>query len=137
MGEEYSNLIGVHHSSLSRDIRLSVEDKLKNNELLAVVSSTSLELGIDIGSVKLVAQIGSPKSVAKYLQRVGRSGHRLDKISKGYVITEDLNDTLEAIVIVNRIRTGWLEPLKILEKPYDVLCHQIVSLMFVPLTYTF
>ena len=73
----------AHHSSLGKETRLNVEEKLKRGELRCVISSTSLELGIDIGSIDLVVQIGSPKSVSKGLQRIGRAGHSINELTKG------------------------------------------------------
>ena len=83
-----SNNIMAHHSSLSKEVRLETENKLKNGELKAVVSSTSLELGIDIGYIDLVVLINSPKSVARALQRIGRSGHKLHEKSRGKIIVK-------------------------------------------------
>ena len=91
-GKEHIDNLGTHHSSLGRQTRLEVEEKLKRGEMKAVVSSSSLELGIDIGYIDLVIQIGSPKSVAKALQRIGRSGHALHKPSKGRIIVFDRDD---------------------------------------------
>jgi ATP-dependent Lhr-like helicase len=79
----YVEVIGAHHSSLSKELRLDIERKLKNGELKVVVSSTSLELGIDIGYIDLVILLGSPKSVTRALQRVGRSGHKLPRHDQG------------------------------------------------------
>lgn len=121
--------LSIHHSSLSRVNRLTTEEMLRNGKLKAVVATSSLELGIDIGHVDQVIQYISPHQVTRLVQRVGRSGHRLDKVPKGIVVTEDLNDTLEAIAIINRARAGWLEPTKMPEKPYDVLFNQVVSLI--------
>ncbi len=128
LGDEYSSSIAVHHSSLSREIRLDVEDKLKNNELLAAVTSTSLELGIDIGSVELVAQIGSPKTVAKYLQRVGRSGHSLDRIAKGRLITTDRDDAVECAVLTKSAYSREIDKVQIPHDCLDVLSQFIVGI---------
>ncbi len=128
LGDEYSSSIAVHHSSLSREIRLDVEDKLKNNELLAAVTSTSLELGIDIGSVELVAQIGSPKTVAKYLQRVGRSGHSLDRIAKGRLITTDRDDAIECAVLTKSAYSREIDKVQIPHNCLDVLSQFIVGI---------
>ena len=98
--------IEAHHGSLSKESRLDVEDRLKNGELRCVVSSTSLELGIDIGSVDLVCQIGSPKSVAKGLQRIGRSGHSHGKTPKGRMLVFDLDDLVECAVLCRARTTG-------------------------------
>jgi ATP-dependent Lhr-like helicase len=121
--------VSIHHSSLSRVSRLNTEEMLRGGRLKAVVATSSLELGIDIGHVDQVIQYVSPHQVTRLVQRVGRSGHRLDKVPRGVVVTEDINDTLEAIAIVNRARAGWLEPTKTPEKPYDVLFNQIASLV--------
>jgi len=121
--------IGIHHSSLSKVSRIGTERAFKEGKLKAIVATSSLELGIDIGRVDLVVQYLSPHQVVRFLQRIGRSGHRLDKVPRGVIITEDLNDTLEAIVITNRARRGLLEPTQIPEKPYDVLVHQIVAML--------
>ena len=131
LGEEHASSIAVHHSSLSREIRLDVEDKLKNNELLAAVTSTSLELGIDIGSVELVAQIGSPKTVAKYLQRVGRSGHSLDRIAKGRLITTDRDDAIECAVLTKSAYSGEIDKVQIPTNCLDVLSQFIVGISLI------
>ncbi len=128
LGDEYAPSIAVHHSSLSREIRLDVEDRLKNNELLAAVTSTSLELGIDIGSVELVAQIGSPKTVAKYLQRVGRSGHSLDRIAKGRLITTDRDDAIECAVLTKSAYSREIDKVQIPHDCLDVLAQFLVGI---------
>ena len=128
LGDDYSSSIAVHHSSLSREIRLDVEDKLKNNELLAAVTSTSLELGIDIGSVELVAQIGSPRTVAKYLQRVGRSGHSLDRIAKGRLITTDRDDAIECAVMTKSAYSREIDKVQIPHDCLDVLSQFVVGI---------
>ena len=127
--------ISVHHSSLSKISRVGVERAFKEGKLKAVIATSSLELGIDIGHVNLVIQYMSPHQVTRLVQRVGRSGHRLDKIPRGYIITDDVNDTLEAIVITKFAKEGKLEHVKIPEKPYDVLCNQIVSLLMLKNTW--
>lgn len=119
----------VHHSSLSKMVRVSVEERLKRGELKAVVATSSLELGIDIGHVDLVIQYISPHQVTRLLQRVGRSGHRLTAVPKGVVIGEDVNDVMEATVIVKMARNGFIEPTQIPHKPYDVLVNQIVAFL--------
>ncbi|MHA1685691.1 MAG: ATP-dependent helicase [Candidatus Heimdallarchaeaceae archaeon] len=131
LGEDYAPYIAVHHSSLSRDTRLDVEDRLKNNELLAVVSSTSLELGIDIGSVELVGQIGSPKSVAKYLQRVGRSGHSITEIAKGRLIVTDRDDAVECAVLTRSTYLGDIDRVQVPKNCLDVLAQFIVGISLV------
>jgi ATP-dependent Lhr-like helicase len=90
--KKYAENIGAHHGSLSKEMRFNIEERLRKGELKVVVSSTSLELGIDIGFVDLVILLGSPKSVARALQRIGRSGHQLHSITKGRLIVLDRDD---------------------------------------------
>ncbi len=121
--------ISIHHGSLAKPSRILTEKKLKSGELRGVVCTSSLELGIDIGHVDIVIQYMSPREVTRLVQRVGRSGHRIGRIAKGIVITMDPDDTLEAVVICRRAKSGLLEPVKIPDKPLDVLCHQIAGLL--------
>ena len=121
--------IAVHHSSLSKMVRISVEERLKRGELKAVVATSSLELGIDIGHVDLVIQYISPHQVARLLQRVGRSGHRLSAVPKGVIVAEDVNDVMEATVMIRRAKNGLIEPTQIPQQPYDVLVNQIVAFL--------
>lgn len=125
---ENTNYIGAHHSSLSYEHRLNIENKLKNGELKAVVSSTSLELGIDIGSIDLVILLGSPKSVARALQRIGRSGHKLDDKSKGRIIVMDRDDLVECSVLLKAATDKKIDKIKIPENVYDVLAQQIFGI---------
>ncbi len=120
--------LAAHHSSLSRENRLDVEDRLKNGKMKAVVTSTSLELGIDIGSIDMVAQIGSPKSIARCLQRVGRSGHSLDKESRGVLIALERDDLVEDIVICMNAMKGKIDKVYIPKNPLDVLAQHIVGM---------
>jgi ATP-dependent Lhr-like helicase len=119
----------AHHGSLSRALRLEAEQKLKSGELRAVVATASLELGIDIGSVELVVQIGSPRSIAVALQRIGRSGHRVDpaSIPKGRIFATTRDELIECAALVRAIRSGSLDALEIPPWPLDVLAQQIVS----------
>jgi ATP-dependent Lhr-like helicase len=119
----------AHHGSLSRRLRLEAEQKLKDGELRAVVATASLELGIDIGSVDLACQIGSPRSIAVALQRIGRSGHRVDpaSIPKGRLFATTRDELLECAALVHAIRSGSLDALEIPAWPLDVLAQQIVS----------
>lgn len=128
MGKRWESKIGVHHSSLGRDVRLSVEDKLKSGELRVVVTSTSLELGIDIGYVDLVIQIGSPKSVIKGLQRIGRAGHALHRVSKGRFVALDEDDLIELSVLIRNAYKGKLDRIKIPKKPLDILAQHLVAM---------
>lgn len=120
--------IEAHHGSLSKESRLDVEDRLKNGELRCVVSSTSLELGIDIGSVDLVCQIGSPKSVAKGLQRIGRSGHSHGKTPKGRMLVFDLDDLVECAVLCRAAHNRNIDRVTIPENCLDVLAQSIVGM---------
>ncbi|ABP51119.1 MULTISPECIES: DEAD/DEAH box helicase [Pyrobaculum] len=121
--------VAVHHSSLSKMVRVSVEERLKKGDLKAVVATSSLELGIDIGHIDLVIQYISPHQVTRLLQRVGRSGHRLTAVPKGVIIGEDINDVMEAAVVVKLAKNGFIEPTQIPYKPYDVLVNQIVAFL--------
>jgi len=121
--------VEVHHSSLARDHRLSVEERLKSGELKVVIATSSLELGIDIGSIGLVVQYGSPRQVVRLVQRVGRGGHRLDAVSRGVVVASDLEDYLEAEAIAERALRRELErAVEYHEAALDVLLHQVVGM---------
>ncbi len=119
--------VGAHHGSLSRKTRLDVEEKLKSGELPVVVATASLELGIDIGHVDVVCHIGSPRTLAVLLQRVGRSGHWLGALPKGifYPLTRD--DLLQTIAAIRAVRQGELDRLAIVEQPLDILAQQMVA----------
>jgi len=125
---KYTELIGAHHSSLSRDVRLEVEEKLKRGEIKAVCTSTSLELGIDIGSIDLVVLIGSPKSVNRALQRIGRAGHRLHDVSKGVILVLDRDDLVECTVLAHNARNRRLDRVKIPQNPLDVLVQHLLGM---------
>ncbi len=120
--------LGAHHSSLSREERFEIEDKLKRGEIKGVVTSTSLELGIDIGYIDAVIQIGSPKGISRGLQRVGRSGHSVDKMSKGYFIALDIDDLIEDGVLIREAYRGKLDNVSIPMNPLDVLAQHIVGM---------
>lgn len=127
--ERYSKgNIEAHHSSVSRELRLNVEQRLKEGKLKAVVSSTSLELGIDIGYVDLVVLIGSPKSIARAVQRIGRSGHRLHDKIKGRIIVLDRDDLIECSVLVKNALEKKIDNIAITENPLDVLAQQIYGI---------
>src|SRR5262245_10437666 len=119
----------AHHGSLARGLRLDAEQRLKSGALRAVVATASLELGIDIGSVDLVCQLGSPRSIAVALQRVGRSGHRADPLSvpKGRLFAMTRDELIECAALVYAIRSGRLDTLEIPPWPLDVLAQQIVA----------
>ncbi|HEY1770788.1 MAG TPA: DEAD/DEAH box helicase [Chthoniobacterales bacterium] len=120
--------IEIHHASLDRSVRLEVEDRLKNGELRAVVCSTSLELGIDIGAVDLVVMVATPKGVSRAIQRIGRSGHSLNKSSHGVLVATNINDLVEATATALLVRQNALDSIKILQKPNDVLAQHIVGM---------
>jgi ATP-dependent Lhr-like helicase len=120
--------IEAHHGSLSKETRLNVEERLKNGELKCVVSSTSLELGIDIGSIDLVCQIGSPKSVAKGLQRIGRSGHGYGQTAKGRMLVMDNDDLVECAVLSRAAHGGRVDRVTIPENSLDVLAQNVVGM---------
>src|SRR5438132_10348588 len=122
------NAVLAHHGSLSRRLRLEAEQKLKSGELRAVVATASLELGIDIGSVDLVCQIGSPRSIAAALQRIGRAGHWRGAIPKGRFFVTTRDDLLECAALVRAIGQGDLDRIAIPEAPMDILAQQIVAM---------
>ena len=116
-----------HHGSLSREKRLEAEERLKRGELQALVATASLELGIDIGSVDLVIQVGSTRSIATLLQRVGRAGHRLGAIPKGRVFALSRDELIECAAMLRATKEGRLDRLIIPDKPLDILAQQIVA----------
>jgi ATP-dependent helicase Lhr and Lhr-like helicase len=120
--------VAAHHGSLSRKLRLNAERKLKAGEIRALVATASLELGIDIGSVDLVCQIGSPRSISAALQRIGRAGHWRGAVPKGRLFTTTRDDLLECAALVRAIRQGDLDRLAIPEAPMDILAQQIVAM---------
>jgi ATP-dependent Lhr-like helicase len=125
---DLASQIEIHHASLDRSVRLEVEDRLKNGELRAVVCSTSLELGIDIGAVDLVVMVATPKGVSRAIQRIGRSGHSLDRNSHGILVATNINDLVEATVTARLVRERALDRIRIQQKPYDVVAQHIVGL---------
>jgi len=116
-----------HHGSLSRRLRLEAEARLKGGELRAVVATASLELGIDIGTVDLVCQIGSPRSIAVALQRIGRSGHWVGARPKGHIFATTRDELIECAAVVRAIRSGALDRTEIPDAPLDILAQQIVA----------
>jgi ATP-dependent Lhr-like helicase len=120
--------IRAHHSSLSKEVRLEVENELKEGKLKCVVSSTSLELGIDIGYIDLVILLGSPKSINRALQRIGRSGHRLHEVSVGRIIVLDPDDLVECTVLAKEAMERRLDRIRIPENCLDVLCQHVVGM---------
>ncbi|MBD3259694.1 ATP-dependent helicase, partial [Candidatus Woesearchaeota archaeon] len=129
--EESLSLIGAHHGSLSRMHRLKIEKQLREGLLRAVVCSTSLELGIDIGYIDLVILLGSPKSVARALQRIGRSGHKLHETAKGRIVVLDRDDLLECSLILKNAVERKIDTIHIPRNCLDVLAQQIFGMAIV------
>lgn len=121
--------ISIHHGSLAKPSRISAERGLKDGNLRGLVATSSLELGIDVGSVDYVIQYMSPRQVTRLIQRVGRSGHRIGRMADGIIVALDSDDTLEAMVIARRALQESLEPVSMPYKPLDVLAHQLVGLL--------
>jgi ATP-dependent Lhr-like helicase len=119
--------ITAHHGSMAKEHRLTAEQKLKRGELKALVATASLELGIDIGDVDLVCQLGSPRSIATFLQRVGRSGHAVGGTPKGWLFPLSRDDLVECAALLDSVRRGELDRLVIPDRPLDVLAQQIVA----------
>src|SRR6202044_2225110 len=115
----------AHHGSLSREERTTIEELLKAGELPCLVATSSLELGIDMGAVDLVIQVESPKSVARGLQRIGRSGHGVGATSKGRIFPKFRAYLLECAVVVHQMRAGAIEPTVVPRNALDVLAQQI------------
>jgi ATP-dependent helicase Lhr and Lhr-like helicase len=124
LGEE---AVASHHGSLSRDIRLDAEQRLKAGKLKAIVATASLEMGIDIGYIDLACQIGSPRSIATFLQRVGRSGHAVGALPKGRLFPLTRDELLECLALIRAVRRGNLDQIEIPEAPLDILAQQIVA----------
>jgi ATP-dependent helicase Lhr and Lhr-like helicase len=122
-----ANVVLPHHGSLSRQLRLEAESRLKRGELRAVVATASLELGIDIGTVDLVCQIGSPRSIAVALQRIGRSGHWVGAQPHGRIFATTRDELIECAALISAIRKGDLERIEIPENALDILAQQIVA----------
>ena len=124
LGEE---AVASHHGSLSRQIRHDAEQRLKAGQLKAIVATASLEMGIDIGYIDLVVQIGSPRSIATFLQRVGRSGHSLGKVPKGRLFPLTRDELMECMALTRAVTSGTLDRIEIAEHPLDILAQQIVA----------
>ncbi|MET8506706.1 ATP-dependent helicase [Streptomyces sp. NPDC004787] len=122
-------LARAHHGSVSKEQRAQVEEDLKAGRLPAVVATSSLELGIDMGAVDLVVQVESPPSVASGLQRVGRAGHQVGAVSTGVVFPKYRGDLVQSAVVTERMRSGSIESLRIPANPLDVLAQQLVAMV--------
>ncbi|MGJ7440417.1 Lhr family helicase [Aquipuribacter sp. MA13-6] len=121
-------LARAHHGSVSKEQRGLIEDDLKTGRLPAVVATSSLELGIDMGAVDLVVQVESPPSVASGLQRIGRAGHQVGAVSRGVVFPKHRADLVQSAVVVERMVSGQIEALRVLSSPLDVLAQQVVAM---------
>ncbi|UHQ21575.1 DEAD/DEAH box helicase [Lysobacter sp. 5GHs7-4] len=119
--------VAAHHGSLSRELRLDAEQRLKRGELRVLVATASLELGIDIGDVDLVCQLGSPRAIAAFLQRVGRAGHHVGGVPKGRLFPQSRDDLVECAALLGCVRRGELDALEVPVAPLDVLAQQIVA----------
>ncbi|MFC5752511.1 ATP-dependent helicase [Actinomadura rugatobispora] len=119
----------AHHGSVSKEERAGIEDSLKQGRLPAVVATSSLELGIDMGAVDLVVQVESPPSVANGLQRVGRAGHQVGAVSKGVIFPKYRGDLVQTTVVAERMRGGEIEEMRYPRNPLDVLAQQIVAMV--------
>ncbi|MCU0482831.1 MAG: DEAD/DEAH box helicase, partial [Chloroflexi bacterium] len=122
------DLVRAHHGSVAREQRLEIEEGLKAGRLPALVATSSLELGIDMGAVDLVIQVESPTSVARGLQRIGRAGHRVDEVSRGVIFPKYRGDLLECAVVVERMQEGAVETTTLPRNPLDVLAQQLVAM---------
>ena len=120
--------VGVHHGSLSKEIRVQMEDDFKNQKLKGLICTSSLELGIDVGSADFTIQFNSPRQVTRLVQRVGRSGHRIGEISLGKIVATDPSEVAESSVIARRAMIEELEKFRIRENPLSVLANQIVAM---------
>jgi ATP-dependent helicase Lhr and Lhr-like helicase len=125
LGEEN---VATHHGSLSRKLRLAAEKKLKAGEIQVLVATASLELGIDIGAVDLVCQVGSTRAIATAWQRIGRAGHWHGAIPKGRIFATSRDELIESSALVRAMRTGDLDKIEVPESPMDILAQQIVAM---------
>nr|WP_244862821.1 DEAD/DEAH box helicase [Paraburkholderia aspalathi] len=119
--------VAAHHGSLAKEHRFDAEQRLKRGELRVLIATASLELGIDIGDVDLVCQMGSPRAIAPFLQRVGRSGHHVGGMPKGRLFPASRDDLIECAALLDCVRRGELDALRIPRAPLDVLAQQIVA----------
>ncbi len=120
-------LVAAHHGSMSRELRLKAEEALKAGKLKVMCATASLELGLDIGSIDLVVQLGTPRSISVMLQRLGRAGHRLSAISKGILFALTRDELVECTALLRAIKEGRLDAVRMPERPLDVLAQQVVA----------
>ncbi len=119
--------VAAHHGSLAREARLDAEQRLKRGELKVLVATASLELGLDIGDVDLVCQLGSPRAIATFLQRAGRSGHAVGGVPKARIFPQTRDELVECAALLDCVRRGELDALRILRAPLDVLAQQVIA----------
>ena len=122
------DLVKAHHGSIAKDLRRQIEDELKAGTLRGIVATSSLELGIDMGAVDLVLQVEAPTSAASGIQRIGRSGHSVNAVSKGVIIPKFRGDLLDCAVVVERMLEGEIETTVIPQNPLDILAQQVVAM---------
>uniref|UniRef100_UPI00336C17EB DEAD/DEAH box helicase n=1 Tax=Variovorax gracilis TaxID=3053502 RepID=UPI00336C17EB len=120
-------VVAAHHGSLAKETRLDAEQRLKRGDLKVLVATASLELGLDIGDVDLVCQLGSPRSIATFLQRAGRSGHAVGGVPKARLFPQSCDELVECAALLDCVRRGELDALRVLPAPLDVLAQQIVA----------
>lgn len=125
---KYEGLIGAHHSSMSKNKRFEIEERLRKGELKVVVTSTSLELGIDIGNIDLVVLLRSPKGVSRAMQRIGRAGHKLHENPKGRFVVMDRDDLVECSILMKDMIEGRIDSVQIPKNALDVLSQQIYGM---------
>jgi ATP-dependent Lhr-like helicase len=119
--------IGVHHGSLSKEVRVEMEDRFKAGTLKALICTSSLELGIDIGAVDCVIQYNSPRQVSRLLQRSGRSGHSVGRVSRCFILSQHFDELSEAAVVVEGAMRRAAEPVRLRPNPLSVVANQILS----------
>src|SRR5690606_708198 len=124
VGEEH---VAAHHGSLAKEVRQKAEHRLKTGALKAIVATASLELGIDVGFIDLVVQVGSPRSIATFLQRVGRAGHQVKATPKGRIVATTRDELIEALAVLYATGQGQLDAILPAEAPLDILAQQIVA----------
>src|SRR3954453_19080241 len=116
-----------HHGSMAKELRHKAEQRLKNGELKVLVATASLELGIDIGDVELVCQLGSPRAISTFLQRAGRASHQVGGVPKARLFPLSRDELVECTALLDAVRRGELDALTVPQKPLDVLAQQIVA----------